>query len=243
MNTQSDVSTGPGAEVPAEVMKMAGERVGGFDCPRCRSLNTRRSLKDPCSNCGWFHGSAEVSDQGGKMLPEVGLPEAPLMGPGYVKPVQARGMQRSQMPDDPEARARVRASEERRERAYHARYEWGEREVVWSLRREGTWMRLRSALGYPDLAALMSREEAMAVLSDAMMVLFLGLHEPKATELLAASPERFQRAVEEWADEGGGIHMSERKAACVLFHKIVGDGLECIPRPAPLGPGERAPGN
>jgi hypothetical protein len=218
MNTQSDSNDGPGGEVPAEVMAMAAEKAGLPICPGPQA--------------------------GGNMLPEVGVPAAPPMGPGYVKAPQEKArVQRSQLPDDPEARARVAASEGRREKAYHARYEWAGQEVVWSLRREGVWMRLRSALGYPDLTLLMSRDEAMAVLSDAMMVLFLGLHEPRAIELLQASPERFQRAVEEWADEGGGIHMSERKAACVLFHQIVGDGLDCIPRPAPLGPGERAPGN
>jgi hypothetical protein len=221
MNTQSDMNDGPGAEVPAEVMKMAGERVGGM-------------LPEVDADTPNYHCKPDSEQE---------VPAAPMMGPGYVKPKQTGRAMRSQLPDDPETRARVAASEERREKAYHARYEWQGREVVWSLRREGLWMRMRSALGYPDLTVLYTRDEAMAVLSDAMMVLFLGLHEPKAIEFVTGSAQRFQQAVEEWADEGGGILMSERKAACVLFHRIVGDGLECIPRPAPTGPGERVPGN
>jgi hypothetical protein len=241
MNTQSDSNDGPGAEVPAEVMAMAAVKVGGLMCPGCQTANS--VMNGVCIGCGQVVAMVPAPAAQGGMLPEVGVPAAPMMGPGYVKPAQTGRAQRSQLPDDPEARARVAASEERRERAYHARYEWQGREVVWSLRREGVWMRMRSALGYPDLTVLYTREEAMAVLSDAMMVLFLGLHEPKAIEMLTGSAQRFQQAVEEWADEGAGILMSERKAACVLFHKIVGDGLECIPRPAPMGPGERAPGN
>jgi hypothetical protein len=198
--------------------------------------------------------------------PDTVLPEAPPVAEQYDKsrhPVKPP--ERSRMFAGEEFVQAMEAGEKRREEAVHARYEWHGREVRWTLRRDALWYRLRTALGFPRLQDVLRRPEVLASLNDAVLVIFLGLHEPEDWEGCPAHPDLFHAAILTWAEVGVWLNptrprthgitreaaasaspmisMSERKEACALFDRIFEDSMACLPEPA-KGSGEKAaPGN
>lgn len=160
------------------------------------------------------------------------LPEAPPLAPEFAKPPAApNSALRPQLFAGEEAAAAIAEGAKRREDAYHALYEWPPgseaKPLTWSLRRESLWHHLRITLGFPSLQIVVERPEFSALLGDAMIILYLGAHQPAVYEDYRAKPAVLHAAIEEWAETA--IPMALRVDAVRLARRIIFDVLDSIP--------------